>query len=62
MSAFVSNWDQIAALAVVGVVAALGIRSWLTKRRAGQSACGSCPTAKPSKSEQTLQFFRRRPD
>jgi membrane protein implicated in regulation of membrane protease activity len=57
-----TRWDQIAALALVAIIAALGVRRWLKQRRAGQSSCGACASAKRPANEQPLQFFRRRPE
>lgn len=54
--------DQLTALALVAIVAALGVRRWLKQRRAGQGSCGSCSNAKPPAGEQPVQFFRRKPD
>jgi hypothetical protein len=57
-----TGWDQIAALTLVAIIAALGVHRWLKRRRAGQTSCGTCSSAKPPAGEQPLQFFRRRPD
>ena len=57
-----TSWDQLAALALVAIIAAFGVRRWLQQRRAGKNSCGTCASAKPPAGEQPVRFFRRKPE